>query len=297
MRGLRSMAAGRALSSSAFGIWVSAVACATPPPGAAHPVAGASEATAAAPEPSREVDPSEGMVVAPPERHSDPPRAIEPPAVPAALQAPIELTVELETKVQRPGGTSTRRENVARSAGRVNIRLDDGQVEWLFVQNPVDPRRVSAQLVDHRQREIIEYDESELRMNGIARGWADVAGFGIGPDVIARLEPTGQSERRFGFDFVELRPPAGAAGNAVWWSQEAALPLRVSGASAALSRDVRSVERGVDPTRFVEPRQRFANYGVIAVADYREKHHDAPASNTGAGQGGAPSAPHGHSHP
>ncbi len=59
---------------------------------------------------------------------------------------------------------------------RVLISLGPVGPDWLFVRNPVDPRRVSATMIDHRARLLVEYDESELRNAGIARGWADVAG-------------------------------------------------------------------------------------------------------------------------
>jgi hypothetical protein len=96
---------------------------------------------------------------------------------------------------------------------------------------------VEAGRIDHahhagnayRQRAIIEYDESELRMNGIARGWSDVVGLGVDSSALQVLELTGRTQRRFGFEFVEWHSAAGAPPREVWWSDEAAAPLRVAG--------------------------------------------------------------------
>lgn len=244
-----------------------AVACQTPPPGAARPAASAAPS-----------DEGESGLFESPERRSAAPKAVELPELPEALRAPIDVTFELETRpAQASGGGRARREDVARTADRIHVRLTQQDVEWLFVRNPLDGRRVSATLVDHRQRLIIEYPESELRMTGIARGWADVASLGIGVQGLTQLAPTGRRESRFGFDFVELS--AGAAGTGpvrqVWWSDAAALALRVERGTPPLHVALLELRRGVDRERFVEPRLRFSAYSSIDVSDYREKHHES----------------------
>jgi len=248
-----------------------AVACQTPPPGAARPAASAAPAASVAPS-----DEDESGLFESPERRSAAPKAAELPELPEALRAPIDVTFELETRpAQAPG--RARREDVARTADRIHVRLAQQNVEWLFVRNPLDGRRVSATLVDHRQRLIIEYPESELRMTGIARGWADVASLGIGAQGLTQLAPTGRRESRFGFDFVELSAGAEATASVrqVWWSDAAALALRVERGTPPLHVALLELRRGVDRERFVEPRLRFSAYSSIDVSDYREKHHES----------------------
>jgi hypothetical protein len=256
---------------------LSAVACVTPPPGAARPAQVGTRA--AATELSRagaDADEIPGFEL--PVRRSQAPQGAALPALPSALRAPPDVTLELETTRVGAGGSVTRHQDVARSADHLHIRLAEEGLEWLFVRNPLDERRVSATLVDHRQRAIIEYAESELRTGGIARGWADVVCLGVGTDTLQQLEPTGRSLNRFGFDFSELSVAAGESSplQEVWWSAEAALPLRVSRAGAGQRAEVRALRPGVDRERFAEPRQRFSAYLLMDVADYREKHHDAP---------------------
>jgi hypothetical protein len=265
---------GRVALGRVVGLSLTILGCQAAPRGAAGPAASAAVSGFAQ---GAEADERGSFEL--PARHSQVTPAAQLPAVPAALRSPIDVTLELETTIPGAGGDVTRREDVARSAERIHIRLDRGAVEWLFVQNPVDERRVSATLVDHRQRAIIEYAESELRTSGIARGWADVACLGIGAEALEALEslePTGRRERRFGFDFLELNAAAGSTRPAqVWWSEDAALPLRAVRGAPPLRFEVRALRRGVDRERFAEPRQRFASYSLLDIADYREKHHDA----------------------
>jgi hypothetical protein len=252
-----------------------ALACATPPPGAAFPAASGA-APAAGSTLATGADDGEATPFALPARRSEPVRAAEPLALPLALRSPIDVTLELETTLPRAGGDVIRHEDVARSAAHIHARLVQERAEWLFVRNPLDERRVSATLVDHRQRAIIEYPESELRMSGIARGWADVAYLGIGIEALERLQPTGRTLNRFGFDFVELgaRGQGPGAASEVWWSEALALPLTVSRGSQAPSVVVRTLRRGVDSERFTQPRARFSGYALMDAADYREKHHE-----------------------
>ena len=208
-------------------------------------------------------------------REPSAPSSIEPSALPAAFASPLALTLELTTTRTLRGRSVVRRKNIARGAQRVHVRVIETGLEWLFIQNPLDARRVSARFVDHRQRAIIEYDESELRMNGIARGWSEVVGLGVDSSALQVLELTGRTQRRFGFEFVEWRSAAGAPPRELWWSDEAAAPLRVAGIRPESVVEITSLRRGVERARLIEPRERFARYSVMDVADYREAHHDA----------------------
>jgi hypothetical protein len=211
----------------------------------------------------------------PARREPGAPRPSEPPALPAAFASPLELTLEVTSTSTLNGRRVVRRQDVARGAHRVHVRGVEAGVEWLFIQNPLDARRVSARLVNHRRRAIIDYDESELRMNAIARGWSDVVGLGVDMSALQALELTGRTQRRFGFEFVEWHSVVGAPPHEVWWSDEAALPLHVAGLRPGLVIEITSVRPGVEQQRLLEPRERFAGYTVMDVADYREEHHDA----------------------
>jgi hypothetical protein len=202
-------------------------------------------------------------------RRSPPGSTPVPPEVPDVLAAPPELTLLLERRAEDAEGRP-RRELLARSVDRVYVERADMAAEWLFIRNPVDPRRVAGRLVDHQARVIVDYDESELRMSGIARGWADVAALGARFDLLAGLGPTGRTRQRSGLSFVELAPRTGA-GPRLWWSEQAALVLSSDPGHA---RELRSLERGADRRRLVDPHQRFPDYEVFDVADYRERRHD-----------------------
>jgi hypothetical protein len=197
----------------------------------------------------------------------------EPPALSEALRAPLELTVELTTTITTQGRRTQLWQDVARGVDRVHVRAVDNGVEWLFLRNPVDPRRVSGRLVDHRRRAIVDYDESELRMSGIARGWVDVVALGVGPDALQGLTRSGRVERRFGFEFSEWRSAEGAPARNVLWSDEALLPWRISLEGDSSLVEVTSLRRGLERQRLIEPRERLPAYSVIDVADYREVHH------------------------
>jgi hypothetical protein len=218
---------------------------------------------------------------------------VEPPAMPAALAAPPELTVELVTTSTAHSQRVERRQDVARTADRIHVRVVDAGVEWLFVRNPVDPRRVSARRVDHARRVIVEYDESELQLNGIARGWADVAGLGVEHDALQELMRSGRTRNHFGFEFVEWRSKPGVPAREIWWSDEAALPLHISGLPSDSTVVIVSVRRDVERTRLLEPLERFHDYSVMDVADYREKHHEGSSARRET----ASPLRSGHSHP
>jgi hypothetical protein len=198
----------------------------------------------------------------------------EPPELPARLAAAPELTLELASVVEDGAHGATRRKLISRGAHRILVRSIDDGVEWLFIQNPLDPRRVSARRVDHRTREIVEYGESELRLSRVARGWADVASLGVAAERLTTLQPTGRRLQRWGFEFVELRSDAPGADPPLWWSDAAAIPLHLAGDSPLSLADVRGLRRGVDEALLVDPRERYAGYREIDVADAREAHSD-----------------------
>lgn len=135
-------------------------------------------------------------------------------------------------------------------------------------------QRVSASMVDHRRRTIVEYDESELRSTGLARGWADVVGFGVQPEALQTLRPTRRRATLAGFEFSERLPVAGDEGDVreLWWSSEASAPLRVSHRGSEMT--VKSLRAAGDAALLLDPRQRFSAYTMMDIADFREAHHN-----------------------
>ena len=61
---------------------------------------------------------------------------------------------------------------VLRTRDRILVKTD--QREWLFERNPVDPRRVTAKVVDHAGKLVVGYEESDVRNLLGLNGWAEV---------------------------------------------------------------------------------------------------------------------------
>jgi hypothetical protein len=139
--------------------------------------------------------------------------------------------------------------------------------------------------VDHGRRQVVEYSESELRLGGQGRGWADVASLGVEPAELAKLAATGRQRALGGFVFRERRAPATDDGRVreLWWSEDAALPLRIATREAHVTRavEVRSLRLGVDAAVVEDPRRRFPDYTVIDAVDVREQHHEGAAGEHG----------------
>ena len=97
---------------------------------------------------------------------------------------------------------------VTRAGDRVHVSFEPGRPEWLFARNPVDRRRVSAIQFDRAARVIVEWDESELRMAGIAEGWDDIARLGgeeAGGDLVRLEDPRADGTRYRVVDVADRR--------------------------------------------------------------------------------------------
>ena len=208
--------------------------------------------------------------------HQPPPFVL--PSLLPQLTNPARLTVEFETRPTGKQGNTAQRKTVTRTADRVHIDAGPNAPEWLFLRNAADDRRVSGVMVDHHHRNIVEYDESDLRNAGMGRGWADIVSLGVEPETFGSAARTGKHQTFGGFQFEQLRRKEGAQGRIreLWWSDDAALPLRVGidDAASGIEIVVRNIRRDVDETVLRDPRQRYPEYAVMDVADYREKHHD-----------------------
>ena len=200
------------------------------------------------------------------------------PEVPRQLASALAVTAEVEIRGSGHHPKARQRKFITRTADRVHIGLGrEVSPEWLFVRNGTDGRRMSATLIDHEHSVLIEYDESELRTAGLGRGWADVVAMGVEPEALDRMEPTGRSRLIAGHRAIEKRLAPGTSGRIreLWWSDEAAVPLRVSIEDGSSRREirVRSLRRAADESLLRDPRERYPDYRVMDVSDYREKHH------------------------
>ena len=209
-----------------------------------------------------------------PTRASHPSPASGPPELPAALRDPPDLTVALEFRGDVAAPSSSRLKTVTRTAQRVHSRVAGADSEWRFVRNPLDERRASGTLIDHRRQVIVEYGESELRLAKIARGWADIVGFGVPPEALAHWETSGRRETVAGYEFEESADlgQASAGSSSLWWSPAVAAPLRMLLAGGGRVTVLRFA-REVDESLLVPAQRRFPTYRIFDVADYREEHH------------------------
>jgi hypothetical protein len=200
------------------------------------------------------------------------------PALHPQLLNPPAVTVDLEIRHVGLGRKAVQRKTVTRTAERVHVSLGPNAAEWLFVRNPADLRRMSGTMLDHARKKIVEYDESELRNGGLGRGWADVVSLGVEPEALRDLLPTGKRQVLNDIAFEQRDRPKDVQARVkeLWWSDEAALPLRVviDDGPAATEVVTRSVERQIDESRIRDMRDRYPGYTVIDIADYREEHHD-----------------------
>jgi len=203
-------------------------------------------------------------LVASPRRAADAP----PPGPPdLSAEAGRIAPLTLEEGIESPG---TSRRTVCRTADRIHIAFDDGR-EWLFVRNPADSRRAVGYLVEHGQKKISTYGESDLRNAVGIRGWADVLSLGFDPSVLDGLAPT-KDERTIGdVRFVKY---AGGAGE-VWWSAEHLLAVEVDlhdavGPTTRLT--IESIRAGVDESLLQVPMKRFPDYREASYVDWLEDH-------------------------
>jgi len=210
------------------------------------------------------------------DRISQPPPAFSPPPLPAGADAVPPLTLSV-TVVRRDGGRESRSvRTVLRTAERVLV-VGSPDSEWLFEQNPADPRRVTGYRVDHARRRVLVHDESELRHSLGLRGWADVLTLRLPPEARAGLRATGEHEVAAGARFERLvaTPPPERGLVEVWWSEPLLLPLRVADreGAAATTTTVEVLEAGVDTARLALPTSRLPDYELGDASDVSDHRH------------------------
>jgi len=215
----------------------------------------------------------DGVPVLPARRPPDaPPEG--PPALPASADRVAPLTLEVLVR-RRPasGPPVVVRQTVTRTADRIHVAAGEGR-EWLLERNERDPRRASGFVIDHAERAIIEYGESDLRNHLGIRGWADAFMLGFDRSLLDSLRATGQARTLGGVRFVRYAPVGKAATmREAWWSDEQALAsgFVTTEGEGSTRFTIERVRVGVDVDVLRRPSERLPTYRVLDLADWLDR--------------------------
>lgn len=166
---------------------------------------------------------------------------------------------------------------------------------WEFQRNPSAPGEVTGLRADHASRFLIEYQDSDLVGEGIADGWSRLALLHVAPEEVDLLLPTGESREAFGVRFERLlRSVEPRPGELVelWWSERLSFPLTCvrRGSSGDARLEVEQLTQAVPEEHKRPLRERFPDWPVRDLADWREDVHGPVHAPTGQHSG-----LHGHS--
>jgi hypothetical protein len=219
---------------------------------------------------------NDSWVLVAPTRRAPDGSASAPPRLPPAADRLTPLT--LETLIRRDtaaGPAQTFHQTVSRTADRVHLATSNRR-EWLFERNVRDPRRVSGFLVDHAERAIIEYAESDLRMMLGVRGWADVVMLGFDIDLLGGYKPSPDARTIGGIRFQLYETERKDSGmRQLWWNEEHLLPSGVvfADASGATRLSITNARAGVNTDLLRTADSRFPAYRVYTLAEWLEGPH------------------------
>jgi hypothetical protein len=230
-------------------------------------------APASRPQPAQSIQAEGTVPLVIPARRSPSSPPVGPAALPAAAEHVTPLT--LQTQVRRQAGkrVETVRQTVTRTADRIHVASSDGR-EWLFERNTRDSRRAFGTLIDHANRVLVFYDESDLRnMLGI-RGWAQVLSLGLDHELLQGLAP-GTASRAI--DTVRVVRHATTRTDVelreVWWSESHFLPGGFTSrqAAASLKFSIEGIRPGVDAVLLRPAPERFPKYRQVDLAEWLER--------------------------
>lgn len=211
-----------------------------------------------------------------PSRGPRPAAPAAPPELPVEARDLRPLTLEVTGQPSPADDPAAGVQRVTRTVDRVHVQVSQTR-EWLYTRNVLDPRRVSAVMVDHRQRVLVAYEESDLRHALGIRGWLDVLTLGFDVARLDTMEATAESRISGGVTFVRFiaRQPADAVAG-VWWNQAELLPLDIISrdpkAATAVRLSIRSIEETIDDGLLKPPAARFRTYREMEYADWLEDH-------------------------
>tara|TARA_R110002096_G_scaffold123816_3_gene267730 strand:+ start:11096 stop:11830 length:735 start_codon:yes stop_codon:yes gene_type:complete len=198
------------------------------------------------------------------------------PEVPQPLDSWKPLTLEILVKT---GATESLR-TVTRTNRAVHVQMPDKNLEWRFARNPVDPLRVSGQLVKHGEGVVLDHNDNNLRDRNIARGWVDVMTIGLTLADLDGLEPTGETRKAFGLEFVHLVRPEDArkqsAIDEVWWHEDSGIPLQIvaSDQRASWEQSLVNIRYEIDDTLLRDAAFRYPEYRNVDLIDFGEEFHE-----------------------
>lgn len=221
------------------------------------------------------------------------------PEVPAGMDGlrPLFATIAV---TQDPDGESRERLRLlTRSDDRVHVKFVGQGQEWLFIRNPVDGRRLTGKLVDHAKRVVLTYQETDMLVNGVARGWVDAMTGGIPIDALDGLVPTNETIERHGMTFRRYVPATAEEADLteLWWCEQYFLPLLAIRSTPAgeWRQEIRALTATPDADVLVDPEERFPDYLAMDVVDWREEYH-GDHGHGGGHRHGATRGLHSHEH-
>lgn len=207
----------------------------------------------------------------------------DPPSLDARADTIAPATITVRSTI---AGASTER-RITRSRDRIHVEYVGSPQEWYLTRHAIDPRRALGQLVDHREKAILDYYETDLRDERIATGWMDALALGFPVTTLAHMTRTGERATIAG---VEAQRLLSGDTLEVWWSDELIMPLRVRDLrdENAYRLEVTSIDARIDGALLQDPERRYTQYPRMDIVDWREEHH---------GHDGAPTNAHaGHDH-
>ena len=197
----------------------------------------------------------------------------------SAAPSPNTPLLSVHIVTERIDALGTRRlagQTLLRIDGRAALVPDGSRREWVFERNGLDPRRVSGYLIDHAARQIVVYQESDLRNRERLGGWADVWHIRFDPRELQQMTRTGETSWVGGVSFVRYRRGRAASGTVlVDWNEEHGLPgrMEIRDAEGLTVLRVDRLTRPVDATAVEDPRVRYRDYEVLDVSDLEERRH------------------------
>jgi len=201
------------------------------------------------------------------------------PEVPESYDRSPPLAAAISITVTVDGQAHTVSQIFTRTARQAHVEFASSRQEWYFQRNPVDPARVNAWLVDHRERVVLAYYLSDRIQDNIAASWWDVATLGVRRETLEALAPTEEVETIAGIRFTryvsDAPPSTEDQVRELWWNEEHLLPLRIVRGTDEAEVRIELTELVLEARGDVlaHPAKRFPDYLAQDVVDWREEHH------------------------
>ena len=167
--------------------------------------------------------------------------------------------------------------DITRSHDRVHVSYRHQGQEWLFIRNPIDIRRATGELADHRNKTVFTFFETDLVDAGVGRGWLDVMTLGVPYDVLQSMKKTGEAVQRDGLVFekyvADVSSDTGISVPAeVWWNDAHFLPLKIVRTvnEGRWEQELVKIEKG-GSAAFLSPLSaRYQTYDAMDMSDWAD---------------------------